>query len=111
MSDPGFTSIDFSEFHPLDHSLKNCIGYPGGRLRHLKYAWNYQWREEVYRRTLCRVGRHEDAWSYRAKPVSKIEVRCHNCGRPCTDVAVIQKNMAEYLDPKWPWNRGSNAEN
>lgn len=26
--------LDFSIFHPLDHTLEQCAGYPGGRARH-----------------------------------------------------------------------------
>jgi hypothetical protein len=52
------TELDFSEFHPLDHSLIGCRGYPGGRRRHLAYRWDFQWSHALRAKTLCRVGRH-----------------------------------------------------
>lgn len=60
MSDiPIIKNIDFSGFHPLDHSLFDCQGYPGGRKTHLKYRWEFQWSERLWRETWCRVGRHD----------------------------------------------------
>ena len=50
--------IDFSEFHPLDHPLHRCVGYPGGWRRHLTYRWEFQWRNDVTTWARHRVGRH-----------------------------------------------------
>lgn len=50
--------IDFSAFHPLDHSLLRCFGYPGGWRRHLGYRWEFIWGPQLGRIFLCSVGRH-----------------------------------------------------
>lgn len=50
--------LDFSEFHPLDHNLRDCIGYPGGRWTHIKYRWEFQIRDEVRAWTTCKLGLH-----------------------------------------------------
>lgn len=50
--------LNFSEFHPLDHPIWACQDYPGGKRRHLKYRWEFQWRDRLYEQTLCRVGAH-----------------------------------------------------
>lgn len=57
-SPPEIKSLDFSEFHPLDHSVWRCTGFPGGRKRHLHYRWDFQWRDRLRSWTLCRLGRH-----------------------------------------------------
>lgn len=59
---PDFTAsqLDFSQFHPLDHRLWQCSGYPGGKRTHLQYRWQFQWRDEIGRWLLCPLGRH--AW-------------------------------------------------
>lgn len=51
-------NIDFSQFHPLDHPLSRCHGYPGGWRTHLKYRWEFQWREDLVTRWLHLIGRH-----------------------------------------------------
>ncbi len=51
--------LDFSEFHPLDHSVFSCYGYPGGVERHLALMWKYQLKDAVGRNTLCRIGIHD----------------------------------------------------
>ena len=62
---PEIKSIDFSEFHPLDHSLLRCSNYAGGRRRHLDYWWTYQGEPGLRARTLCLVGLHRptQVWS------------------------------------------------
>ena len=50
--------LDFSQFHPLDHSLARCHGYPGGWRAHLRYRWEFQWREDLVTRWLHLTGRH-----------------------------------------------------
>lgn len=80
--------LDFSEFHPLDHTLFGCRGYPGGWRQHVAYRWDFQWRDAVRGRTWCRVGRHEfHVW----RRVSLegpgrfdgevLDVVCSGCGR------------------------------
>jgi hypothetical protein len=39
--------LDFSQYHPLDHSIRQCSGYPGGRRRHLSHRWQFQIRERL----------------------------------------------------------------
>jgi hypothetical protein len=55
---PFIKKLDFSEFHPLDHSVWECRGYPGGRRVHLRYRWDFQWRDELHAKFLCPLGRH-----------------------------------------------------
>jgi hypothetical protein len=54
--EPG--KLDFSRFHPLDHTVWQCRGYPGGIRKHLDYRWSLQWYPGLRRRTLCRAGTH-----------------------------------------------------
>jgi hypothetical protein len=60
--------LDFSEFHPLDHSFLACRGYPGGPRRHFSYDWEFRVRPWLRARTLCRLGRHHEvkAWGRKA---------------------------------------------
>lgn len=55
--DPEHLNVD--DFHPLDHTLTECVGYPGGRRRHLAYWWDFQARPALRSHTLCRVGIHQ----------------------------------------------------
>ena len=50
--------MDFSQYHPLDHTLSECRGYPGGRYTHLRYMWEFQWREDLVTRWMHLTGRH-----------------------------------------------------
>lgn len=62
---PKIEKIDFSEFHPLDHNLLQCRGYPGGWRTHLKFRWEFFVAPALERQTFCRIGRHRrygDAW-------------------------------------------------
>lgn len=52
--------LDFSEFHPLFHSLWRCRGYPGGRRRHLAYKWESQWSSHVRRFWRCTLLHRHD---------------------------------------------------
>lgn len=52
--------LDFSQFHPLDHNLWECRGYPGGRQRHLSFRWEYMWRPALRVHWRHLTGRH--AW-------------------------------------------------
>jgi hypothetical protein len=51
-------NIDFSQFHPLDHPLARCHGYPGGWRKHLQYRWEFQWREALVTTWMHMTGRH-----------------------------------------------------
>lgn len=88
--------IDFSEFHPLDHSLIKCRGYPGGRRRHLEFSWDFIWKDRVRGQTVCRVGFHDFQVWHKASPGptfgqpvvhDEIErVVCGGCGREADPV-------------------------
>lgn len=83
--------LDFSEFHPLDHNLWECRGYPGGRRRHLRFRWEFQWKDDVLAHTACRVGVHRFIVWHRASPGPRLgepvvhddvhSVVCRGCGR------------------------------
>lgn len=72
--------LDFSEYHPLDHPLWACKGYPGGWRRHLDYSWDFIWKGRVRKATLCRAGLHRWMVWTRAVDNSKF-VRCLDCPR------------------------------
>lgn len=82
-------AIDFSGFHPLDHSVWICRGYPGGRKTHLKYHWQFRWQQEVWRWTWCLIGRHH--WTtvsrgpgdpqFHATSVAQQWEMCLGCGK------------------------------
>lgn len=57
---PVIKHLDFSQYHPLGHTLWACQGWPGGRRRHLEYRWDFQWRDWLRGKTLCLLGKH--AW-------------------------------------------------
>lgn len=67
------TKLDFSEFHPLDHSAfaVRCARYPGGFWRHVKFWALYQYQfpwEVAWHRLNCARARH-DLWEfYRSLP-------------------------------------------
>jgi hypothetical protein len=65
------TKLDFSRFHPLDHSPLGCWrrnrfeSIYGRTWHHLKIAWTYKWQGDLRAATLCRLGiRHHygHAW-------------------------------------------------
>lgn len=74
--------LDFSEFHPIDHSLIACTGYPGGRRRHLKHRWQFQWRSAIRSRTTCLIGLHRpgQTWSRSATWIS-----CVHCWKKLSE--------------------------
>lgn len=59
--------LDFSQWHPLDHwpGTRRCRQHYGGWRHHLKIAWDYRRRDQVYgwfaRWTTCLLDRHK--WS------------------------------------------------
>jgi hypothetical protein len=63
------SKLDFSEFHPLDHSPggRRRRQLPGGLRNHLHLAWTFKWSEQLRRATLCRMGRHHwcTGWTLR----------------------------------------------
>lgn len=67
---PDFTraELDFSEYHPLDHSLWRCEHYPGGHRRHLQYRWEFQWHSRIRRWTRCPLGLHRWVQAWRRDP-------------------------------------------
>jgi hypothetical protein len=52
-------NLDFSQFHPLDHNVLECRGYPGGRRRHLQYRWDFFVRPWLRVHWLHATGRHD----------------------------------------------------
>ncbi len=81
--------LDFSEFHPLDHGLLQCRGYPGGWRVHLEYSWDFIWKSRVRRRTVCKVGRHRwgvwRKWGTGGPGDEVLAVICIHCDRPATE--------------------------
>lgn len=71
--------IDFSEFHPLDHPLIECRGYPGGRRRHLEFSWDFIWKDRVRAQTTCRVGRHRFTVWRRLDTEVPVNIACMAC--------------------------------
>lgn len=71
---PRPTTLDFSQFHPLDHWPwePRCQSLPGGRRRHLQLAWEHKDRHwsRIRRRSLCRLGHHRitHAWKRKGSP-------------------------------------------
>lgn len=96
--------LDFSEFHPLDHTIWECRNYPGGRRRHLQYRWDFQWSESIavwWRhatarhlwRTLGYRDRESGEWNY--------IVRCAGCSaRPDEDTQ--ERLIALAAERPWP---------
>jgi hypothetical protein len=78
---PVIRSLDFSEFHPLDHSAWACRGYPGGRRRHLRYRWDFQWRDQFRGKTLCLIGRHRWVQWWRGQTGEPMGTTCLGCGK------------------------------
>lgn len=76
--------LDFSEFHPLDHPLWSCRGYPGGRKQHIKYKWEFMWRPRVRALTRCKVGLHSEVqcWAPRDK---KTRTVCADCSKSMSE--------------------------
>lgn len=59
--------LDFSEFHPLDHwcFTRDCAGWHGGWINHIKLWWEYQAPDPVGR-LMCLAGFHDITpyWHY-----------------------------------------------
>ena len=78
-------TLDFDEFHPLDHIIGTpiCRTYHGGVRIHLSYAWQYKWRDRLirfYRYPLfCWLNYH------RLRPCTKRTNERLYAGRICTD--------------------------
>jgi hypothetical protein len=82
MTPPNIRELDFSEFHPLDHTpgSRYCRELPGGTRNHLSLAWQFKWSMNLAAATRCRIGRHHKSewWDrHRDKP----EFRCWDCGK------------------------------
>jgi hypothetical protein len=74
--------IDFTEFHPLYHPLRRCLGYPGGPRRHIDYWWQFKGRERVAVAWKHATRRHEwraMAWRDRFTNEWTYDVRCLGC--------------------------------
>jgi hypothetical protein len=96
-----FEDIDFSEFHPLDHPLHRCQGYPGGWRRHLSYRWQYQWKDAIRAQTLCRCGRHRWITMRRPGVGSVVSVRCLTCSAWPTE----PQRKAALVEDRGRWEK------
>jgi hypothetical protein len=76
---PVVKHLDFSQFHPLDHSVWECRGYPGGRRRHLQYRWDFQWRDRLRGMTLCLIGKHAWVHWWRGQTGESAGIVCRGC--------------------------------
>lgn len=77
---PVIRHLDFSEFHPLDHTVWYCYrrGYPGGVRRHLSYRWEFQWKDKAAR-WKCLLGWHHSVTWWREDVIT--EISCRRCGK------------------------------
>lgn len=75
--------LDFSQFHPLDHNIIQCKGYPTGRYAHAMMRWEYQVYPLIRTRTFCVLGFHR--WATGWKKGGNAEFRefrlCLDCYR------------------------------
>jgi hypothetical protein len=79
-------TLDFSEFHPLDHRIweAHCRGLPGGRRRHFELRWSYITKPALRSWTTCRMGWHESAQVWRCDPPgipASTYTACFHCGK------------------------------
>jgi len=82
--------LDFSEFHPLDHSVlsSECSEYPGGRMRHASLYYQYPltgwFLREVWARVACPFGFHrftQETWTRSsAEDAWRTFTACAACG-------------------------------
>ena len=89
-------NLDFSQYHPLDHSLSECRGYPGGRRRHLSYLWEFRWREQLEVWLRHTSGRHTWFGMVRVsgdEPVYRVACRGCNATPDPASVARVIGNM------------------
>lgn len=79
--------LDFSEYHPLDHSLRRCRGYYGGRRTHLSYWWMYFGKSALRSRVHCRIKLHRTTLAFcregKGQQVST-KAFCIDCQAPAT---------------------------
>jgi hypothetical protein len=85
---PEIRHVEFAEdFHGLFHPVwsRQC----DNRRLHLSRAWEYRWRPELHRVTLCRLGRHRviKSWRRDADPATfqptgpwRFQWTCYYCG-------------------------------
>lgn len=72
--------LDFSEYHPLDHSIWRCGHYPGGWRRHFSHRWQFQWRDRAGR-WKCLLGRHKMRTWYRRTEDRQFAPQFRSCER------------------------------
>jgi hypothetical protein len=93
-------NIDFSQFHPLDHTLAECVGYPGGRRRHLAYRWEFQWRDQLVVWFKHVLGLH--TWFGMARlndGIPQYFVRCRGCSAT-PDMATVARVIGNMRNDK-----------
>lgn len=77
--------LDFSEFHPLDHSAwsRECASQPGGRRRHVSLRWEYILKPAIRVRTVCRLSLHsrvQVTLLHHGEPYA-VHTGCSDCGK------------------------------
>lgn len=87
--------LDFSVYHPLDHHLFDCVGYPGGRIRHLVLCWEYQLRPELRRLTLCKLGLHSWVEVLTSEPIFEGKERKGTRLLPSGDFMCVDCNICK----------------
>lgn len=111
---PPIKKLDFSEFHPLFHSLWSleCRLHPGGRRRHFEILWHYKWDVHTkVRRPFCWIGRHD--WSVCWYPRERTRsVHCRRClKKPTveqTQKALDDSDARGFYPPGWMHPRKEN---
>lgn len=97
--------VDFVRYHGLDHwpFTPSCRQMPyGGGFHHLKLAWDYRRRDQVFKfwhHRRCRRGIHKDVlYSVGHHPGKK----CEHCSRPGIltreEILEMQKNWPTFID-------------
>lgn len=83
MSEPTHISVDFGQYHPLEHwpGTARCRALPGGVRRHLYVAWYFKHRPRIVapiRRVIyCSRGQH--TWMVGGTRQGKVFSFCSFC--------------------------------
>jgi hypothetical protein len=82
MEPPKIEVLDFSKFHPMDHSpwTARCRSFYGGSIRHAYLWWYYIAVPAIARNTKCKVNWHQ--WGkvrYRDMAADEVLESCMHC--------------------------------